>query len=65
MQCNPVFKATYLAANRQEGGFAVEPSLLPWCGLESHDFDPSEAWTVMMMFGSLLNIKSQPIKNPL
>jgi hypothetical protein len=32
----------------QEGGFAVEPSLLAWCGLEAHDSDPSEAWTSSM-----------------
>jgi hypothetical protein len=29
----------------QEGGFAVEPSLLAGCGLKAHDSDPSEAWT--------------------
>jgi hypothetical protein len=34
-----------LAIDRQEGEFAVESSLLPECGLEAHDFDPSEAWT--------------------
>jgi hypothetical protein len=34
-----------LAIDRQEGGFAVELSLLVGCGLEAHDFVPSEAWT--------------------
>jgi hypothetical protein len=33
----------------QEGGFAVEPSLMAGCGLEAHDSDPSEAWTSSML----------------
>jgi hypothetical protein len=30
-----------LAIDRQEGGFAVELSLLVGCGLKTHDFDPN------------------------
>jgi hypothetical protein len=29
----------------QEGGFAVEPSLLVGCGLKTHDVNPNEVWT--------------------
>jgi hypothetical protein len=41
-------KSNFVGAARreiQEGGFAVESSLLAGCGLEAHDSDPSEAWT--------------------
>jgi hypothetical protein len=29
----------------QEGGFAVEPSLLVGCGLKTHDVNPNKVWT--------------------
>jgi hypothetical protein len=29
----------------QEGGFAVELSLLVGCGLKTHDVNPNEVWT--------------------